>query len=180
MSDNTKKENDTKELNTTNVNNESHKLFSEDVLERQKKQRRLAVVWPILSFILHLIGFILLVIFTPLRELVIPEKPENPPSQLSQMSKEEIEEMSEDVEEHRQNEIAKYLEELQTVLHNMEYMKNELLKDYDEAAEQMAEEVKPEIQELFEAVIEQQEISLEHQENSEDFIEEIVDEQEDV
>ena len=78
--------------------------------------------------------------------------------------------------EHRENEIAKYLEELQTVLRNMEYMKNELLKDYDEAAEQMAEEVKPEIQELFEAVLEQQEISLEHQENSEDFIEEIVDE----
>lgn len=177
MSENFDKEACHKQANNDN-HVEEHKLFSDDIRERQKKQRRLAALWPTLSLILHLIGFALLVIFTPLREIIIPEKKENSPSQLSRLSEEELQDIAEEVEEARENEISKYLEELQTVLHNMEFMKNELLKDYDEMAQQEAEEVKSEMEQLFEAVLEQQELSLENQQESEAFIEELADMQE--
>lgn len=156
---------DKKELGT--------KFFSDDIRERQRKQRNIAPLWPILSFLLHLIGFALLVIFTPLREIIIPEK-QPQPSKLSQISARELEEIAENVEQARENEIAQYLMELQTILHNMEYMKNELLKSFDEFAKQESEKVKPEIEQLFDKVLEKQERSVELQVKTEKMIDEVV------
>lgn len=149
------------------------KFFSDDIRERQRKQRNIAPLWPILSFLLHLIGFALLVIFTPLREIIIPEK-QPQPSKLSQISARELEEIAENVEQARENEIAQYLMELQTILHNMEYMKNELLKSFDEFAKQESEKVKPEIEQLFDKVLEKQERSVELQVKTEKMIDEVV------
>lgn len=151
------------------------RLFSDDIEERQRKQRQLAPLWPILSFILHLLGFAALVIFTPLREIIIEKKPQ--PSLLSRVSAEEIEELSEEIEFARENEIAQYLSELQTILHNMEFMKNELLKSYDEFAKQEAVEVKSEMQQLFDKVIEKQTTSVELQKKMEQVIEEVVEQE---
>lgn len=151
------------------------RLFSDDIEERQRKQRLLAPLWPILSFILHLLGFAALVIFTPLREIIIEKKPQ--PSLLSRVSAEEIEELSEEIEFARENEIAQYLSELQTILHNMEFMKNELLKSYDEFAKQEAVEVKSEMQQLFDKVIEKQTTSVELQKKMEQVIEEVVEQE---
>lgn len=151
------------------------RLFSDDIEERQRRQRQLAPLWPILSFILHLLGFAALVIFTPLREIIIEKKPQ--PSLLSRVSAEEIEELSEEIEFARENEIAQYLSELQTILHNMEFMKNELLKSYDEFAKQEAVEVKSEMQQLFDKVIEKQTTSVELQKKMEQVIEEVVEQE---
>lgn len=148
------------------------RLFSDDIEERQRKQRQLAPLWPILSFILHLLGFAALVIFTPLREIIIEKKPQ--PSLLSRVSAEEIEELSEEIEFARENEIAQYLSELQTILHNMEFMKNELLKSYDEFAKQEAVEVKSEMEQLFDKVLEKQNRSIELQKKVEELTEELV------
>ena len=178
MSENFNNDIDTKQSTNDNHDATTHRLFSDDIKERQKNQRRMAAVWPTLSLILHIIGFILLVIFTPLREIIIKEKKQESPSQLSRMSEEQLQDLAEEVEEARENEIAQYLEELQTILHNMEFMKNELLKDYDEMAQQESEQVKSEMEQLFEAVIEQQEVSLENQQESEAFIEDLADMQE--
>jgi hypothetical protein len=154
----------------------SPKFFSDDIRERQRKQRNLAPIWPTLSFLLHLLGFALLVIFTPLRELVIEEKkPE--PSRLSQASAEELEEIDEMVEAARENEIAQYLMELQTILHNMEFMKNELLKSFDEFAKQEAVEVKSEMQQLFDKVLEKQTTSAELQTKIEQVIDEVIEQE---
>lgn len=161
------------ENNNINQKEQNTKFFSDDIRERQRKQRSMALLWPILSFILHLVGFALLVIFTPLREIIIPEK-QPQPSMLSQISIRELEEIAEDIEQARENEIAQYLMELQTILHNMEYMKNELLKSFDEFAKQEAEQVKPEIEQLFDKVLEKQERSVELQVKTEKMIDEVV------
>ena len=169
------------DLDKENVAGEQHKFFSDEIRARQEKQRKLALLWPILSFILHIAGFFALVFCTPLREVIFEKKEDQPKeTKLSQMTEREIEDMAENVEEARENEIAQYLEELQTVLHNMEYMKNELMKDYEEYAQEEAQEVKTELEELFDAVLEKQEESYEHQQESEEFIEELVDMQEQV
>lgn len=173
------KEKSNKEMEAKKISNlGEHKLFSDDMRERQKKQRRVAAVWPVLSFILHVLVFGILVFCTPLREIIIPERKEEQPSALSQLNEYELQEIDQNIEEARENEIAKYLEELQTILHNMEYMKNELLKDYDDYAEEYAEDVKPEMEEIFELLIEKQEQSLEIQQETEEFVEELVDDQE--
>ncbi len=148
------------------------RLFSDDIKERQRRQRQLALLWPILSFVLHLLGFVALVIFTPLKEIIIEKKPQ--PSLLSRVSAEEIEDLSKEIELARENEIAQYLIELQTILHNMEFMKNELLKSYDEFAQQEAVEVKSEVQQLFDKVIEKQTKSAELQNEIEKVIEQVV------
>lgn len=149
------------------------KFFSDDIRERQRKQRNVAPLWPLLSFLLHTILFGLLIIFSPLREIIIPEKkPQESP--LSKMSSYELQEIDENIQQARENEIAQYLMELQTILHNMEFMKNELLKSYDEFAQQESRQVKSEMEVLFEKVLTKQTRSVELQIEVEQVFEKVV------
>ena len=87
------------DLEKENVAGEQHKFFSDEIRARQEKQRKLALVWPILSFILHIAGFFALVFFTPLREVIFEKKEDQPKeTKLSQMTEREIEDMAENVE----------------------------------------------------------------------------------
>ena len=149
-------ENNQEDLGKTTPSKESNhpKYFSDDIRERQRRQRNMAPLWPLLSFLLHLTLFALLVIFTPIKEILIKEKEPPKSTRLSEMTEKELEKIDDNIEMARENEIAQYLMELQTILHNMEFMKNELLKSFDEFAKQEAEQVKPEMEQLFDKVIE--------------------------
>ena len=69
MSENFNNDIDTKQSTNDNHDATTHRLFSDDIKERQKNQRRMAAVWPTLSLILHIIGFILLVIFNEIVQI---------------------------------------------------------------------------------------------------------------
>lgn len=140
-------------------------LFAEELRRRERREKRAAPFWQTMSFLLHIIMFGLLVYFTPLREIVIPEeKPRE--SSLSNLTAEQIERMSENVLEIRRNEIAQQLEELQTMLHNMEFMRNEILKDYDELVKHESQSAAKDMAQLFADVITKQEEAVKWQEDS--------------
>lgn len=168
-------ENNQKDLGKTTPSKESNhpKYFSDDIRERQRRQRNMAPLWPLLSFLLHLTLFALLVIFTPIKEILIKEKEPPKSTRLSEMTEKDLEKIDDNIEMARENEIAQYLMELQTILHNMEFMKNELLKSFDEFAKQEAEQVKPEMEQLFDKVIEKQNRSIELQAKVEAVVEEV-------
>lgn len=168
-------ENNQKDLGKATPSKESNhpKYFSDDIRERQRRQRNMAPLWPLLSFLLHLTLFALLVIFTPIKEILIKEKEPPKSTRLSEMTEKELEKIDDNIEMARENEIAQYLMELQTILHNMEFMKNELLKSFDEFAKQEAEQVKPEMEQLFDKVIEKQNRSIELQAKVEAVVEEV-------
>ncbi|MBO7223807.1 MAG: hypothetical protein J6V70_06710 [Kiritimatiellae bacterium] len=168
-------ENNQEYLGKTTPSKESNhpKYFSDDIRERQRRQRNMAPLWPLLSFLLHLTLFALLVIFTPIKEILIKEKEPPKSTRLSEMTEKELEKIDDNIEMARENEIAQYLMELQTILHNMEFMKNELLKSFDEFAKQEAEQVKPEMEQLFDKVIEKQNRSIELQAKVEAVVEEV-------
>lgn len=168
-------ENNQEDLGKTTPSKESNhpKYFSDDIRERQRRQRNMAPLWPLLSFLLHLTLFALLVIFTPIKEILIKEKEPPKSTRLSEMTEKELEKIDDNIEMARENEIAQYLMELQTILHNMEFMKNELLKSFDEFAKQEAEQVKPEMEQLFDKVIEKQNRSIELQAKVEAVVEEV-------
>lgn len=168
-------ENNQKDLGKTTPSKESNhpKYFSDDIRERQRRQRNMAPLWPLLSFLLHLTLFALLVIFTPIKEILIKEKEPPKSTRLSEMTEKELEKIDDNIEMARENEIAQYLMELQTILHNMEFMKNELLKSFDEFAKQETEQVKPEMEQLFDKVIEKQNRSIELQAKVEAVVEEV-------
>lgn len=169
-------ENNQKDLGKATPSNESNhpKYFSDDIRERQRRQRNMAPLWPLLSFLLHLTLFALLVIFTPIKDILIKEKEPPKSTRLSEMTEKDLEKIDDNIEMARENEIAQYLMELQTILHNMEFMKNELLKSFDEFAKQEAEQVKPEMEQLFDKVIEKQNRSIELQAKVEAVVEEVV------
>ncbi|MBO7299663.1 MAG: hypothetical protein J6V41_07670 [Kiritimatiellae bacterium] len=168
-------ENNQEDLGKTTPSKESNhpKYFSDDIRERQRRQRNMAPLWPLLSFLLHLTLFALLVIFTPIKEILIKEKEPPKSTRLSEMTEKDLEKIDDNIEMARENEIAQYLMELQTILHNMEFMKNELLKSFDEFAKQEAEQVKPEMEQLFDKVIEKQNRSIELQAKVEAVVEEV-------
>lgn len=169
-------ENNQEDLGKTTPSKESNhpKYFSDDIRERQRRQRNMAPLWPLLSFLLHLTLFALLVIFTPIKDILIKEKEPPKSTRLSEMTEKDLEKIDDNIEMARENEIAQYLMELQTILHNMEFMKNELLKSFDEFAKQEAEQVKPEMEQLFDKVIEKQNRSIELQAKVEAVVEEVV------
>ena len=108
-------------------------MFAEDVRRRERRQRFLLPIWQILSFALHALGFICLVLFTPLREIVIPEPKEAKSD--PNLTAEQFEALAENVQTIRLNELMEQLNALQIILHNMDTMKNEILEDYDSFAE---------------------------------------------
>ena len=111
--------------------------------------------WDAASAILHALLFLLLVTFTPVRRLVLPERrPE--PSAAERMSPEKIERLDEQLAEARSRELSRLLDDLQTVLLDMEVVRDQLRLDFDDVVREVAGDVRDELRRTAAAVRELQ------------------------
>lgn len=138
------------------------RMFAEDLRMRERRRRLQAPFWQTVSFILHGVFFIALVMFTPLREIVMPqEKPaEYSPTPVSS---DQLEKISESLQSVRLNELLEQLQSLQIILHNMDMMKNDMLKDYDKFAASEQNSAKESLKEVFDRILVEQQKTLEEQ-----------------
>ncbi len=120
----------------------SAKLLSDDIRRRERRRRRAGPAWSVLSLAMHGLVFVILVMFTPVRELIIPEEKETRANPAEDLSADRIEQIGDSLSRARVNELLSQLEALQAVLHNMDLMKEELQSDYDSFAESSAETAK--------------------------------------
>ena len=133
---------------------------AEKIRQRERRQRGQMPIWQISSFVMHCALVAALIWFTPLREIILKEdKPRTP----AQLSVEKLESLSDGLQAIRLNEILRQLEDLQTLLHNMDFMKNEILKDYDEFAAQQQGNVKESLEKILDRIITEQERTVDGQ-----------------
>lgn len=144
-------------------------LHADEVRARERRQTIWTILWWLPSIILHLL-FISAVGYYGWQEFVEkpdPEKAAKPPAELDA---ETYEQLAETIESVRLNEILKQLDELQIILHNMDVLKNEIAKTYDEFAEAEAEQAKEEdlVDKLFERTLALQDTTAEKLEKAAD------------
>ena len=117
------------------------KLLSDDIRRRERRKRRSAPLWNVLSFLIHAIVFAVIVFCTPVKDLVFDEE-EKKSDPAADLSAERIEQISDALSQARVNELLRQLDALQAVLHNMDLMKEELQQDYDTFAEKSGTDLK--------------------------------------
>ena len=127
------------------------KLFSDEIRERERKRRRKDLLWSLVSFVLHVVLFGAIVMLTPVKSLVF-DKEKKKANPAADLSADRIEQIADSLSQARINELLKQLEALQTVLHNMDLMKEELQKDYDSFAEQSSVNIKEELSKMIDEV----------------------------
>lgn len=127
------------------------KLFSDEIRERERKRRRKDLLWSVVSFVLHVVLFGAIVMLTPVKSLVF-DKEKKKANPAADLSADRIEQIADSLSQARINELLKQLEALQTVLHNMDLMKEELQKDYDSFAEQSSVNIKEELSKMIDEV----------------------------
>ena len=120
-------------------------LFADEIRQRERERRRREPLWSLLSFLLHGALFVVVVLCTPVKELIIPESREkaNPAADLPA---DRIEDIGERLSEVRMNELLAQIQVMQDVLHNIDIMKEQLAKDYDQFAEKTSENVRSELE----------------------------------
>lgn len=116
------------------------RLESDEIRARERARRRKEPLWGVLSFAFHVILFAVIVLMTPVKSLVFEKKEKANPA--ADLSADRIEQISDNLSRIRVNELLEELEALQAVLHNMDMMKEQLQKDYDDFAEKNAGERK--------------------------------------
>lgn len=106
-------------------------LHAEDVRARERKQKIRNILWWLPSLLLHLvfIGFVGYFGYQKIVEEMTKEEAEKPPADLDE---ETYEQLAENIESVRFNELLKQLQDLQIILHNMDVLKNEFAKTFDE------------------------------------------------
>ena len=127
------------------------KLFSDEIRERERKRRRKDLLWSVVSFVLHVVLFGAIVMLTPVKSLVF-DKEKKKANPAADLSADRIEQIADSLSQARINELLKQREALQTVLHNMDLMKEELQKDYDSFAEQSSVNIKEELSKMIDEV----------------------------
>ncbi len=135
-------------------------MFAADVRVRERRRRFLIPFWQLLSFLLHSAAFVALVLFTPLREIAIPEPKQREPLKINA---ERLERLAEDLRTVRLNELLEQLNALQIILHNMDVMKQAMMEDYDAFAAMEQKTAKASLEELLTRTIEQQTAAVEAQ-----------------
>ena len=128
------------------------KLFSDEIRERERKRRRKDLLWSVVSFALHVVLFGAIVLLTPVKSLVFEKEEKKKANPAADLSADRIEQIADSLSQARINELLKQLETLQTVLHNMDLMKEELQKDYDSFAEQSSVGLKQELSKMIDEV----------------------------
>ena len=127
------------------------KLFSDEIRERERKRRRKDLLWSVVSFVLHVVLFGAIVMLTPVKSLVF-DKEKKKANPAADLPADRIEQIADSLSQARINELLRQLEALQTVLHNMDLMKEELQKDYDSFAEQSSVSLKEELSKMIDEV----------------------------
>lgn len=124
-------------------------LSSEEIRERERRRRRLEPLWGLVSFLLHGLLIAALVLLTPVRTLLIDEeKPQK--SAAEDLSADRIEQIGETLSDVRARELLQQIDDLQTVLHNMDLVKEELAKDFDAFAEKSADDARSLLEKILE------------------------------
>ena len=113
-------------------------LFSDEIRRREQARRKKGPVWTIASFVLHAALFVVIILLTPVKSLIF--EPKEPTRNAAEdLSSDRIEEIGEELSDVRMNELLEQILAMQAVLHNMDMMKDELAKGYDEFAAKMAD-----------------------------------------
>ena len=121
-------------------------LNSDDIRARERKRRRGSPLWGALSLLFHGGLFVVIVLMTPVKSLVFEQPQAHDVAK--ELSAERISEIAQALQEARVNELMRQLQAMQTVLHNVDLLKEELQKDYDAFADATAGEMKPQLEKL--------------------------------
>lgn len=121
--------------------------------------------WEALSFLMHLALFAALVLCTPVRKLILPERPPEPPA-VEQMPAEKLEKLDEKLAEARSRELQRDLTTLQTVLNDMEVVRDQLRQDFDDVVEDLSADAKEELKKAAEEARERQKEALKEQDEA--------------
>ena len=148
-------------------------LFADEIRKREEERRRKEPLWGLLSFLLHGALFVVVVLCTPVKQLILPE-PKEKANPAADLSADRIEDIGESLSEVRMNELLQQIQAMQDVLHNMDVMKEELAKDYDKFAEKTAQDVRTELENLVKETAEAQQESSEAQAVVKQAVQEIV------
>lgn len=132
-------------------------LQSDDIRRRVRRQRREGPLWGVLSFLVHGALFLVLVVCTPVREIILPKPADGPRADpASDLSADRLQELAENLDKARMNELLQQLDDLQAVLHNMDLMKNQIQQDYDHFAADAGPSVRADIQKAVAETVVQQ------------------------
>ena len=148
-------------------------LFADEIRKREEERRRKEPLWGLLSFLLHGALFVVVVLCTPVKQLILPE-PKEKANPAADLSADRIEDIGESLSEVRMNELLQQIQAMQDVLHNMDVMKEEQAKDYDKFAEKTAQDVRTELENLVKETAEAQQKSSEAQAVVKQAVQEIV------
>ena len=133
------------------------RLRAEEVRRRERRRRRRGPLWDALSILFHAAIVALLAWFTPLREIVIPQRrPSDPRDIAREMPPERVAEVAERIEEARVAELQQQLQDMQRVLQNMEVMRDAMEEDYDHFAESQEDPVRDELADAIDEVADRQ------------------------
>ncbi len=122
-------------------------LLADDVRRRERERRRRGVAWNALSLAGHVVFFAALVLFTPVRDIVLPEsKPRANPA--ADLSADRIQDIGESLSEVRIAELLRQVREMQATLREMDAIKESLSSDYDRFAEKNSRNMRRELESL--------------------------------
>ena len=121
--------------------------------------------WEVLSFLMHLAIFAALVLCTPVRKLILPERPQEPPA-VEQMPADKLQKLDEKLAEARSRELQRDLTTLQTVLNDMEVVRDQLRQDFDDVVKDLADDAKEELKKAAEEAKERQKEALREQDEA--------------
>ena len=121
--------------------------------------------WDAASVVLHVALFAALILLTPVRKLVFPERePAAPP--VETLPQEKLENLDEKLAEARSRELQRDLTTLQTVLNDMEVVRDQLHQDFDDVVEDLAADAKDELKKAVEEARERQKEALKEQDEA--------------
>ena len=138
-------------------------LHADEVRARNRRQTIRTILWWLPSILLHVtaVGLVGYFGWRKIVEERAPE-PERPPADLSE---ETYEALADNIESVRLSEILRQLQALQVILHNMDVLRNEMARNFDEFAAGEAREVEEEdlVQNLFDRTLALQDAAADRQ-----------------
>ena len=130
--------------------------------------------WDAASVVLHVALFAALVLLTPVRKLVFPERePAAPP--VETLPQEKLENLDEKLAEARSRELQRDLTTLQTVLNDMEVVRDQLRQDFDDVVEDLSADAKDELKKAVEEARERQKEALKEQDEAQKNVDKLTD-----
>ncbi len=131
---------------------------TDDLNRRRRNQAKALPVWYICSMVLHVVLFGLLVWFTPLREIVIPQaKPEHKPSP---MTPRQLQELADKIDELKQHDLLDNVQNIIADLNEFNEIRDQMAVNYIEYTEHVADSAAEAIDKLLAELEVQQDLAL--------------------